>query len=263
MASPVTSSTAPVVASLVSATPLMQPAGASSLADFQKDFAARVRAGATSSPDAYQGRAGLYHRLIFANVCSFINSCFPVCRALMSQAVWRQLCEAFFREHSCQSPLFHHIPLEFISWLQQPNRFRHRKEPVYLTHLAHYEFCELQVQTAPDIIHYGPTLNCLRLITPIQLGSYPYPVHRIGVQNRAPPLVTTRLLLWRKPDDSVGFAEISPKIYQLLELINAPSCDLAELFNAWAQCYEDSPSAEQFIAIVRNLAQLGVVEVCQ
>lgn len=234
-----------------------------SLAHYQSDFAARVRSGRTAEPDPYNSRAALYHRLIFDNMCTFIDCCFPVCRSLINASTWKQLCVAFFREHRCQTPLFHQIPLEFISWLQQPTRYRHFGEPAYLTHLALYEYAELQVQTAPDIIHYGTAPNSVRLITPIELGSYPYPVHRIGLQNPNPYLANTRILLWRKIDDAVGFAEITAPVYQLLELLKQQSWDLGALFVAWSQLFELPPGPEHYVASLQDLAQLDVAQVCQ
>ncbi|HMW49723.1 MAG TPA: putative DNA-binding domain-containing protein [Cellvibrionaceae bacterium] len=231
-----------------------------SLAEYQADFAEGLRSDSSKRQQAYNGRLGLYKKLIFANLCSFIDSCFPVCRSLLSPAVWRQLCRAFLREHACQSPLFHQIPLEFISWLQMPHRFRHNLEPAYLTHLAHYEYCELQIQTAPDINHYAKPNNCALFITPIQLVCYPYPVHTIGPKNPAPALATTRLLLWRKADDSAGFAEITANIYCLLELLQHKQ-DLAEIFTHWAPLCTPAASLDEFVASMQNLATLGVIEI--
>lgn len=232
-----------------------------SLAEYQADFAEGLRAESTKNQHAYNGRLGLYRKLIFANLCSFIDSCFPVCRSLLSPAIWRQLCRAFLREHACQSPLFHQIPLEFISWLQTPQRFRHSLEPAYLTHLAHYEYCELQIQTAPDINHYAKPGNSALFITPIQLVCYPYPVHTLGPKNPAPTLATTRLLLWRKADDSVGFAEITANIYCLLEVM-LHTKDLAKTFTQWAPMCTPAASVDEFVASLQNLAALGVLEIC-
>lgn len=231
-----------------------------SLAEYQANFAEGLRAEAAPHPHVFNGRLQLYKNLIFTNLCSFINACFPVCRSLLSPEAWDQLCRAFLREHYCLSPLFHQIPLEFISWLQAPKRFRHSAEPTYLTYLAHYEYCELQIQTAPDIIHYAEPHNSVLIITPIQLACYPYAVHTLGPAQPVADLCTTRLLLWRKTDGSVGFAEITAPIYCLLELMQHTP-DLAALFTQWAPLCTAAPSVDEFVASLQHLTALGVVQV--
>lgn len=235
------------------------PQGAS-LAEYQADFAEGLRAVTGSNQQAYGGRLQLYRTLIFNNLCSFIDACFPVCRALLSPTLWQNLCSAFLREHPCQSPLFQQIPLEFISWLQTPQRYRHPMEPIYLTHLAHYEYCELLLLTAPDNVPYGKHTQGARINTPLQLVCYPYAVHKLGPAQPNPILATTRLLVWRKADDSVGFAELNTNTYCLLELIQH-TAELADLFTQWAPLCSPAPSPEDFVACLQQLTALGVVQV--
>ena len=70
------------------------PQGAS-LAEYQADFAEGLRAVTGSNQQAYGGRLQLYRTLIFNNLCSFIDACFPVCRTLLSPTLWQNLCSAF------------------------------------------------------------------------------------------------------------------------------------------------------------------------
>lgn len=232
------------------------------LAAYQNAFAQVLRGRAAVVDSLSAERTGLYKNLIHNNVFTFIDACFPVCRSIIKKSIWQQLCVAFMREHLCASPLFHHIPLEFISWLQSPQRFRHKAEPPFLTHLAHYEYSELQIQTAPDLAPNANLPNCAVLITPVQLVCYPYPVHTIGKTNVQVKLETTWLIIWRKIDGSAGFAQLSPNIYCLVEQLQ--NCqDLATLFLRWAKMCTPTPDANQFVQSLNALATLGVITVNQ
>lgn len=232
----------------------------SPLQAYQSAFAQALRGGAIDSFLLPPARTRLYKTLIHNGVCAFIDACFPVCQAVLDKKIWRQLCSAFMREHRAQAPLFHYIALEFLTWLQSPERYRHRNEPPYLIHLAHYEYCELHIQTAPDIKHAQTKPNSARLITPIQLVCYPYPVHTIVNAQTAVPLTTTWLIIWRREDGRAGFAQINANIYALLELL-AEHEDLARLYTHWTERCVPAADVDIFVQALQNLAQLGIIAV--
>ncbi|MCB1616227.1 MAG: putative DNA-binding domain-containing protein, partial [Pseudomonadales bacterium] len=98
----------------VSPTP-QAPAG---LASFQQQIGAYLRNPDLARPESLPSRpAEIYSELVFNNLCSFVNACFPVCRTLLPQRHWDALSRQFFRDWFSHRPLFHEIPGEFLDYL--------------------------------------------------------------------------------------------------------------------------------------------------
>lgn len=231
------------------------------LADFQRDFAQVLRGAQAGSHWVNNPRIRLYRDLVQRNLWQFINACFPLCQQLMKPAAWRKLCRGFLREHACQSPLFHQIPLEFLTWLQCPQRRRLAAEPAFFVHLAHYEYLELQLSCAPDQPVYSVNApESLVLTCPIALACYPYAVHTITPETTHMPLQTTWLLLWRTPAGEVRFAQLNAAVYGLLQRLQSfPAQSLASLFECWSASTETPQDMTAFSQAVAGLLALDIV----
>ena len=159
-------------------------------ADFlasQQAFTAWLRhpAQATAPADVPLARLQVYRELLFNNVTGFVEVTFPVARALLPAPLWSRLCESFFADHACHSPLFTHISQqfrEFIDGLDWPelNVFP------WLRELLHVEWMELAADTAEvdnpaarglPLRHDLPDDDTpLRLAMPVWALAYQWPV---------------------------------------------------------------------------------------
>lgn len=167
----------------------------------------------------------IYRDLFFNNVAGFLNSGFPVLKRLYSDQDWERMARDFFTHHRCQTPLFLEIAQEFLDYLQNEHEPR-PEDPPFLLELAHYEWVELAVSVddtalPADVDAEGDLLEGRPLLSPLAWPlTYAYPVHRIGpeFQPQAPG-EPVHLLVYRNPDEEVGFMELNPVTARLLQLI--------------------------------------------
>lgn len=172
-------------------------------------------------------RMAIYRDLFFNNVAGFLSSGFPVLKKLYSEEDWERMTRDFFVRHRCQTPLFLEIAQEFLDYLQN-ERKPQPEDPPFLLELAHYEWVELAVtiddteiphegfDPAGDLLEGRPVLS--PLAWPL---TYAYPVHRIGPDFRPQaPGEPVHLLVYRNPDEKVGFMELNPVTARLLQLIS-------------------------------------------
>jgi hypothetical protein len=191
--------------------------------DFQRAFARHLRDPhhAPRPAGVPARRMAVYNELLFNNICGFVDSCFPVCRATLGEKRWRRLCRTFYRDWPAQTPWFREIPHEFIRYLNEAEI--RQPLPAWLIELAHYEWAELAVDTmlaetaesdpAGNLLIGRPVLNptLMRL-------TYQWPVHRIGPTYRPRQPQTTCLLIFRDADDKVQFMTSNPLTHRLLAL---------------------------------------------
>ncbi len=197
----------------------------------QYAFAAHIRdpQQQPAPPDVEDRRMAIYRELFYNNVEGFLSSTFPVLRSLHDDTTWHALARDFFAHHHARSPLFPEIPREFLHWLREERTPRPDDLP-FMHELAHYEWVELAVaiqDEIPDtagVSRTGDLLDESPLLSPLAWHlSYQWPVHRIGPDfiPAAQPASATCLVVYRKPDDGVGFMEINPVTKRLLELVEA------------------------------------------
>ncbi len=194
----------------------------------QYEFAAHIRSPATAPapPDVEDRRMAVYRDLFYNNVEGFLSGSFPVLRKLMDDTWWHALARDFFARHRCRSPLFLEIPREFLDYLER-ERGAHPDDPPFLRELAHYEWVELALSVADsgtppaadpdgDLLAHPPVLS--PLAWPL---SYRYPVQRISpdFQPQVPAAQPVYLLVYRDPDDEVGFIELNPVSARLFSLL--------------------------------------------
>ena len=201
----------------------------------QYEFAAHIRdpEHKQAPVDIEDRRMGIYRQLFYNNVEGFLSSSFPVLRKLMDDASWHAMARDFYASHQCHSPLFLEIPREFLNYLQH-ERIDQADDLPFLRELAHYEWVELAISVAEsgdgenhlqETAFSGPEGDFIDAIPVISALAWPlcyhYPVHKISPQfiPETPGEQTTYLLVYRDPDDEVGFIELNPVSARLLALL--------------------------------------------
>ena len=228
---------------------------------FQHAFAAHLRAPRqTSRPAGVPARrAGVYRELVFNNLCSFLDPCFPLCRELLGEKRWRRLCRSFQRDWPLHTPWFREIPGEFVRYLAAATI--RQPLPAWLAELAHYEWAELAV----DIMETGKTggkitanpagdlIDGKLVLNPALLNlAYRWPVQRIGQHYRPRRMQATHLVVYRAADDNVRFSEVSPLTARLLELLAGEAITGRRLLLRLA-AEIGHPQPEQLLAYGREL----------
>jgi hypothetical protein len=189
--------------------------------DFQADFGAYLRdpEQETLPEGIAPRRAKVYEDLLFNNICGFINSCFPICKSLLSQDDWTKMIRDFFRDWRCHSPCFNDIPKAFLDYLAS-DLVVELKYPWFLQ-LAHYEWVELVVDTFDETELDSPELkgsSDIGVNPSLQNLIYDWPVHQIAPDNMPTEPKQTFLLVYRANDNVVCFTEINAATSALITL---------------------------------------------
>ncbi|MEO6518445.1 MAG: putative DNA-binding domain-containing protein [Pseudoxanthomonas sp.] len=199
------------------------------LREQQYQLAAHLRdpAANPAPPGLEERRLSIYRELFFNNIEGLLAGNFPVIRKTLGDADWRRLAREFYAQHRSQTPLFADIGREFICYLQgRVESGRH--DPGWLAEMAHYEWVELGLQIADDAVpaHVddGNLLTGTPMLSPFAWPlAYVWPVQHIGpdYQPATPPAAPTLVLVRRDAQFEIRFAEISPLVFRLLELLRA------------------------------------------
>jgi len=195
----------------------------------QRQFSGYIRDPENSPQptDIEPRRMKIYQELFYNNIEGFIANGFPVLHTILSDTAWQEMIRDFMVKHHCQTPLFHEISREFLSYLE--NERDGANDPVFMQELAHYEWVELALSFSDaesTIRQITEQEDCLTLkLTTSPLAwplAYHYPVHQISAEFQ--PEETTDipvyLLVYRGQDDSVGFIELNPVSARLIDLLN-------------------------------------------
>lgn len=209
----------------------------------QRNMAAYLRDPEGCAPPANieSRRLAVYRDLVYGNIEGFISSAFPVLRSLYSDEAWENRLRSFIQLHRCTTPLFLRISEEFLSFLVALPEGELRP---YEAELAHYEWLELAVDVAigevPSLWEANPPQDLAQVraqVSPVaSLGTYVYPVHRIGRSFQPEkPGDPSFLLVYRDRDNLVQFMELSPGSARLIQEV-LESCDssVADLFHRLA-----------------------------
>ncbi len=202
---------------------------AETLRQQQFELAAHLRDPVAHAPPAglEDRRLSIYRELFFNNIEGLLSGNFPVIRKTLGEQRWRPLVREFYARHRSRTPLFAEIGREFIRFLQE--RAEHgTDDPAWLAELAHYEWVELGLQIADDELPAhdanGDLLAGIPVLSPLAWSlAYVWPVQHIGpdYQPEAPPEAPTLLLVRRDAQYDIRFAEISPLVYRLIEILRA------------------------------------------
>lgn len=162
----------------------------------------------------------IYAELVYNNLTGFLDTCYPVTRAVLGEKRWRRLNRRFFRESRCQTPWFREIPREFLDWLTTA------EVPLqpWVCELAHYEWVELALDImdtdVPACEDQGDLLSGIPVLAPALMNlTYSWPVQRISPTYRPRKPKQTHLLVFRGRDDVVRFVQLSPLSARLVGLI--------------------------------------------
>jgi hypothetical protein len=207
----------------------------------------------------------VYDEALFRNLCSFLDSCFPVARALLGEARWRQLNRAFYRDWPLHTPWFREIPREFVRYLQ--NATIRQPLPRWLAALAHYEWAELAVDImdtqVPPHDRDGDLMHASVVVNPALMNlAYAWPVHRVGPDYRPRQPCAVNLLVFRDREEEVQFVEVNVITAQLLSALMATPCSgrQACLRMAEALSYPDPDALLHFAAsLLDTLRHQGIL----
>lgn len=217
-------------------------------------------------PQIDDRRLAIYRELFFNNIEGLLSGNFPVIRRTLGEPDWRTLVRQFYAQHRSRTPLFTEIAREFIRYLETR---ADAGDPPWLPELAHYEWVELalQISDEPTPPHdaSGPLLEAVPVLSAVAWAlAYRWPVHRIGpeYQPESAPDSPTLVLVRRDSDHQVRFAEISPLVYRLIEILGAGERTGHEALQALAAeaGVEDLPAfLEQGAAILMRMREEGTL----
>lgn len=197
----------------------------------QYAFAAHIRdpEHAAAPADIEDRRMGIYRELFYNNVENFISGTFPVLRKIYKDDDWHVLVRDYFHHHLAKTPLFLEMPREFLNWLRD-ERVAQVGDLPFLYELAHYEWVELALSISEETLDRtgidpdGDLLQGVPVLSPLAWHlAYEFPVQKIGPDfiPDQPDEQPTHLVVYRDPEDEVGFMEINPVTKRLLELVDA------------------------------------------
>lgn len=176
--------------------------------------------------DIEDRRIGIYRDLIYNNIEGFISGAFPILRSIIADEPWHAMVRDFLARHQSKSPYFLEISQEFLQYLMN------ERDPIegdhdFMLELAHYEWVELALDVATEVIPdlHGANLSVLDArpqVSPlVWCLSYRYPVHQLGpsYQPTEPPAQLTFLVVFRNRADEVKFLEANVVTVRLLQLL--------------------------------------------
>ena len=189
-----------------------------------------------------QRRLQVYRDLVYRNIEGFISSGFPILHSLYDEAAWESLVREFILTHRCKTPLFLQISEEFLEFLAAREATPERP---FEAELAHYEWLELAVDVSeghvPPLEEAIDAENVRAVVSPVsRLGSYQYPVHRIGPSFQPTEAAEpTFLLVYRDREQRVQFMELSAGSARLIyEIGQGNDTSVAALFARLATAWE-------------------------
>ncbi|QDF75072.1 MULTISPECIES: HvfC family RiPP maturation protein [Shewanella] len=237
----------------------------------QESFIDYIKQPTSSLPPGTDARRmGIYRELFFNNIKGFVTNGFPVLSSLYDEEDWRELVQQFFVRHDCQTPIFIEIAQEFLLFLQdeyQPGD----QDPPFMLELAHYEWLELVVATAPDDLTRQSlsaeqlSTSPLGLSLSARVAQYHFEVQRISpeYQPTAPSEQPNFFCLYRDKQDEVSFLQLNPLTAQVLAYIDQQDGIKFDALCDWlSQLYAQMPKAqiiEGCRQLLVDMAQRGIV----
>lgn len=169
-------------------------------------------------------RLQIYRDLVYNNIEGFLRNGFPVLYSLYSPDRWQALVRQFIRSHRCRSPYFLEIGQEFLAFLMEEYT-PEPEDPPFMLELAHYEWVELALDVATEVLPEkvapeGELLDHSLQLSPLAwVLSYRFPVHLIGPEHQpTEPGGPVYLLVWRDRNLQVAFMALNAPTARLLEL---------------------------------------------
>ncbi len=211
-----------------------------------------------------QRRMAVYNELVFNNLCSFLDSCFPVSRQILGEVRWRRLCRTFGRDWPLRTPWFREIPYEFVRYLRE--HAIAQPLPRWLADLVRYEWVELAVDvmdaSTPAHDPQGDMMQARVLLNPARVDvASPWPVHRIGLAWQPQQTKPTFLVVFRNAQHAVQFAEINAVTAHVLALLNSGLTGQQVFMQLQQEMAHPDPEALQGFGqqLLHNLHMQGVL----
>lgn len=211
-------------------------------------------------------RMAMYRELFFNNIDGFLIANFPVLHSLFNKQDWQFLVQDFFENHVCHTPHFSEIPEEFLAYLQ--NERKNLTDLPFITELAHYEWVEMALSISDAEFSQMPLANleisALKLSPLACVLAYQFPVHKISSEFIPPTSEQpTFLVVYRNIEDIVQFLEITPLTFQLLQLLETQSEQIAERYLTRLADFSPMISLvilkEKGLEILEDFAKRGVI----
>lgn len=230
----------------------------------QADFTGRIRYGDDNPlPEGVsEQRMQVYQELLFNNVYSVFERCFPVIFTLLPQQQSEELVHDFLRNSHCQTPYFHHLPHELVCYLSS---IKLENYP-YLAQLADYEWLELEVELTDENFQqdYDSTLELISRVVfspVIRLKQYDYEVEKINKNYQPETHQKSYLLLYRNENDEVKFVKLNLLSFRLMELLQL-GVDIEQAANKLLIEFQQIEKNEMLAGILEQIQQwyeLGII----
>ena len=208
-------------------------------------------------------RLAVYRQLFFGNLKSLLAGSFPVLHASLGAEHWLGLCEDFYANHRCHTPLFTEVGGEWVEYLQGRS-----DQPGWIAELAHYEWIEtallLSDAVEPEHDPQGDLLDGVPVLSSLAVPlAYAWPVSHIGPEHLPDeaPNEPTLLLAHRGAGHKVSFSRLAPLAHALLESLLAQPLSGREHLAALAEAAGVAPAATEApgLALLLSLKAQGVV----
>ena len=215
-------------------------------------------------------RLQIYRDLLFNNIQGFVSAGFPQLRQLYTDEGWEALVRDFYRDHQSRTPYFSEIGAEFVAYLGEERQGR-PGDPPFAAELAHYEYAETALYTAPDpeipaeVDANRDPVEHMPYLTPLALVfSYHWPVHSIDQGHCPWQRHRTHLLLFRDRLDRVRCLVITAAIAELAERIRGqdisrPVSGAALVDGLIGEQAQLAPFREQALAEIHKLRRQGAI----
>lgn len=220
-----------------------------SLSEFQLNYGRHLRNPSenTLPLGVNKRRSEIYEDLLFNNIRTFIDTCFPVAKSLFSDQDWQVLARAFFHNWRCTTPIFSQIPYEFVRYISEgdiSDSSIKSSQPQWLPELLHYEWVELEVDVFEDDTKLE-NLKGLILNPSAKLLVYQWPVHTISNDQLPESPLQTCLVVYRNIELSVRFLELNATTFMLLQFLEQhPSGFASDILHKFAkQIQHPDPTA--------------------
>ncbi|HEX4872096.1 MAG TPA: putative DNA-binding domain-containing protein [Nevskiaceae bacterium] len=203
-------------------------------ADFralQARFAAHIRdpQRAPPPPGLEERRLQIYRELFFNTVEDFLRGAFPVLSGRLAGPAWQAQVRGFYAEVHSAHPQLHRLAEDYVTFVASRGADDPLALPEALRELAHYEWVELALGVADQMIEGEPPSPAEVLSAPLQasplawLLGYRHPVQTLGNRpdDPLPAPAATYLIVNRSRADEVRFLQVEALAARLFQRIEA------------------------------------------
>jgi len=208
-----------------------------------------------------------YKRLIYNIIDDAIESAYPITRSILTNEQWKEMIDAFVKEHQCHHPQLFRMPGELIEFVQ----LKKIDEKFNLPHLidallfewAEVEIHSMQDEELPSVNSTGDFLNSTIIFSPYcQLLNLAYPIHKLNSINIIEAKGEYFILVYREENGTVQYLELTALTYFLISNLSEEHISLNELLAPLLEEKNDVEKTEwysQALAFINEMQSIGVV----